>query len=822
MNFRNGMAALLVSVALFGLSACENSKDKAARHLASALELAEKGDGDRALVEFRNVFKLDPENVEARREFADFLLARGDLAGAYGQYLAVTERKPDDQEALRAAASLAARIGNWPEAARQAKALLALVPDDPEMKAVEIAAAYAEAASKGDSAARKAQAEAARALLASRPEDLLLNRLAIDDLAQAQDFPGALAALDKALKLFPEEKALYALRVSLLAAQEDKPGVEAALKDMATRFDDPSVDQALLRWYVGNGQIDQAEAWLRTGTAEPGDAGLQARMQMILFLKQFRSPEAALAEIDATLPLVPVATTEGEGGGEEPVITQGGLQMLRASIQFDQGEREAAITAMKAILEGAAPSEEARMVKVTLARMLVTMGDLVQPRALVEEVLAEDGGDVEALKLKSAWLVDEDKTDEAIALLRSALESAPRDAQTMALLAEAYGRSGSRDLQADMLAQSVEASGKAPTETLRYANFLTGDQKFLPAESLLVDALRLAPENLDLLAALGDLYLRMQDWPRAEGVARRLEELAADPANTQARAMAERLRPAILAGRQDVAGAVSYLEALAGSGDQRAEVAVISAYLSQGKTAEAKVKAEALLARDPKDASARFVMAAVKGATGDGAGAVADYRALLSEDAKRPDLWVALIRQTVQNEGQLKAEPLIDEALQALPEQGDLLLMKANMLELRQDIDGAIAIYDKLYALNSGNLVVANNLASLISSYKTDQPSLDRAWTVARRLNGTQVPAFADTYGWLAHLRGQTAEALPYMELAAKGLEQDPLVQFHMAEVLKASGKPEEAKAYYAKVLTLVPETDTRAFVATARKEAGQ
>ena len=821
MNLRNGMAALLVSVALFGLSACENSKDKAARHLASAMALAEKGDGDRALVEFRNVFKLDPENVEARREFADFLLARGDLAGAYGQYLAVTERKPDDQEALRAAASLAAKIGNWPEAARQATALLALVPDDPEMTAVQIAAAYAEAASKGDTAARKLQAEAARALLVSRPDDLLLNRLAIDDLAQDQDFAGALLALDKALGLFPEEKELYALRVSLLAAQEDKPGVEAALKDMAARFDDPSVGQALLRWYVGNGQIDQAEAWLRGGTAQAGDAGLQARMQMILFLKQFRSPEAALAEIDATMPLVPAAT-EGEGEGEEPIITQGGLKMLRASIQFDQGQRDEAITAMKAILEGATPSEETRMVKVTLARMLVTTGDLVQPRALVEEVLAEDAGDVEALKLKSAWLVDEDKTDEAIALLRGALESAPRDAQTMALLAEAYGRSGSRDLQADMLAQSVEASGKAPAETLRYANFLAGDQKFLPAESLLVDALRLAPENLELLGALGDLYLRMQDWPRAEGVARRLEELATDPSANSARAMAERLRPAILAGRQDVAGAVSYLEALAGSGDQRAEVAVISAYLSQGKSAEAKVKAEALLARDPKDASARFVMAAVKGATGDGVGAVADYRALLTEDAKRPDLWVALIRQTVQNEGQLKAEPLIDEALAVLPEQGDLLLMKANMLELRQDIDGAIAIYDKLYALNSSNLVVANNLASLISSYKSDQPSLDRAWTVARRLNGSTVPAFADTYGWLAHLRGQTAEALPYMELAAKGLEQDPLVQFHMAEVLKASGRADEAKTYYAKVLALVPETDTRAFVATARKEAGQ
>ena len=202
--------------------ACENSKDKAARHLASALELAEKGDGDRALVEFRNVFKLDPENVEARREFADFLLARGDLAGAYGQYLAVTERKPDDQEALRAAASLAAKIGNWPEAARQATALLALVPNDPEMTGVQIAAAYAEAAAKGDTAARKVQAEAARALCwpASLIRSAVATAWCIDDLAQDRRLsPAHLLALDKALALFDEETASFTqMRVSLLAA----------------------------------------------------------------------------------------------------------------------------------------------------------------------------------------------------------------------------------------------------------------------------------------------------------------------------------------------------------------------------------------------------------------------------------------------------------------------------------------------------------------------------------------------------------------------------------------------------------------------------
>ncbi len=823
MKFRHGMAAALVSVALFGLSACENSKDKAARHLASALQLAEKGDNDRALVEFRNVFQLDPENIEARRDFAAFLLKRGDLAGAYAQFQSVIDRSPSDQEALRGAADTAARLGNWPEAARQSTALLALVPGDAPMQAIKIASDYAIAAGKGDSDGLDKAAAAAKTLAASQPQDIFLTRVLVDNFARNKDFDGALAVLDPALQATPEDMSLYGLKVSLLSAKGDKPGVEAALLDMDKRFADPAIGQMILRWYIGNGQIDQAEAWLKAKTAAPGDAGLQARVGLALFLKQFRTPDAALAEIDAALKLAPEAPAAGTAAppaakpGTPAPVTANALRVLRASILFDQGKRDEAIAAMKDILAKATPSDETRMVKVTLARMLVTTGELVQSRALVEEVLAEDAGNVEASKLKSAWLIDEDKTDDAVALLRAALESAPRDAQTMTLLAAAYARAGNHALQSDMLAQAVEASGKAPAETLRYANFLVADQKFLPAESLLIDALRLAPDNLDLLAAMGDLYIRMKDWPRAEGVASRLGDIGT-PA---AQAMADRLKPAILAGRDNVGAAVDYLKGLAaGSDDMKTQIALISAYLGDGKTTEAKALADQILAKNPTDKAARFVMAAVKGATGDGAGAVADLRALATEDPKNPQVWVALIRQTAQAQGQPAADPVIDEALTQLPDQGDLLVMKAGVLERKQDIDGAIAIYDKLYTAASGNLVVANNLASLISSYKTDQPSLDRAWAVARRLNGTTVPAFADTYGWLAHLRGQTAEALPYLELAAKGLDQDPMVHFHYAEALKAAGQADAARAQYARVLELVPGDDTRAFVAAAREGA--
>jgi predicted Zn-dependent protease len=109
----------------------------------------------------------------------------------------------------------------------------------------------------------------------------------------------------------------------------------------------------------------------------------------------------------------------------------------------------------------------------------------------------------------------------------------------------------------------------------------------------------------------------------------------------------------------------------------------------------------------------------------------------------------------------------------------------------------------------------------MLASYKTDKASLDRAWVIARRLRGTNEPAFADTYGWVAQLRGNTDEAVPYLEAAAKALTTDPMVQFHLAEAYKAAGRAEDAKAQYAKVLALVAAGDSRAFVQTARKETG-
>lgn len=806
-------AILVMLAATLTLAGCKTAQERAQEHFASAKEFAAKGDLPHAVVEFRNVFQLDSKNRDARMAYARMLKGHGDLPAAYGQYNQITEWYPNDIEAVRDAARTAAELSNWPEAKRQVTAGLALAPTDPDLLAVQAAVDYSAGVSGQDNKSWQAAAKAATDMLATRPDDILLRRVVFDSLMRGEDYAGAEREADAAIARTPKDKSLYELKLSALAAQKDDAGIEAELKKMVDLFpDDPAMGSTLLRWYVAKGQLDAAEAFLRGMVAShSGAAAAQPELDLVGFLARYRSPDVALAELDRIIAAPPPVSADGS-------ISVRTFQALRASILFDKGQHQQAMDDMKAALKDAPDGDETRRIKVALAKMEAATGDMVGARALVEQVLAEDKGQLDAVKLKAGWLIQGDNPDDAITLLRSALDAHPNDVEAITLMAQAYERLGNRQLLGDMLSQAVQASNAAPDQSIRYAAFLVQDKKYTAAESVLVASLRLDPTNVGLLAPLGQLYVLMKDWPRASQVADRLDELA----TPQARQASDALRPTILAGQQKTDEAVSFLQGLAaqgGSGARSADVAILRTYMSNGEIDKAQAFVRDMLAKTPDDPQARFLSATVDLAAGNTAAAEATFRGLVKEDPKRVTVWVSLIG-VLANSGQDKAaRAALDEALAAQPDSPDLLQIRASYLERDGDPDGAIKIYDQLYQQNSENVVLANNLASLLSTYHgTDPQSLDRAYAIARRLQGTTVPAFQDTYGWISFLRGDVQGALPYLVDAATKMPKEALAQYHLAEAYRALNRPEDAKTYYAKVVALVAPGDTRPFVEASRK----
>ncbi|MGB7270973.1 MAG: tetratricopeptide repeat protein, partial [Albidovulum sp.] len=693
MRFCSLAHAALLSVTLL-VSACDTAQERAERYYQSGLTYLQAGDVERALVEFRNVFKLDGGHRDARVAYAEAEYKRGNVREAYGQFLRLVEQYPNDLQGLKALADMAAANGQWVDAGKFIATGLAVDPGDVRLQALKIFNDYGQAVEANDAAVQVARVKAARALRETAPEELFLRKVIIDDLIRAQSLDAALVEIDSAIELAPQERLLYAQRLSILAALGKDAEVEQGLIGMLAQFPDaPEMQEALVRWYLARKEYDKAEAYLRANI-DPASDDAAPEVELVRFLGLYRGPEAAIAELDAAIK-----------SGKSVSI----FRSARAGFLFDLGDRNGAIAEMEDILKTETDGNETRAIKVGLARMQLAVGNAVAARALVEDVLSEDSGQIEAVKLKATWLILGDQVGEAITLLRRAIDQNPRDADLMTLMAQAYERDGNRDLMREMLAQAVDASGRAPAESLRHAQVLAGEDKLLAAETVLIEALRLSPGNKDLLLPLGRIYLSIKDWSRAEAVARELENLS-DPSLFGDVAG---IRAAVLEGQQRAGDAVTYLETLASEEGAKidAKIAVLRNHLNNGRNEQALAYSAKILADDPQNLDLQYINAAVQGMAGNPAVAEDAYRKILTVDRARPLVWLALYRVLLSDEGRkAEAAGVLDEGLAAVPNSAELLWAKAGILEAAGDIEAAIAIYEDLYKENSANPIIANNL----------------------------------------------------------------------------------------------------------------
>ncbi|HYH45032.1 MAG TPA: hypothetical protein VEG34_05055, partial [Thermoanaerobaculia bacterium] len=135
-------AALLAPLLLFaalGLSACDTAEERAEAHYQRAMTLLAAGDEDRAMVEFRNVFRLNGEHAAARLAYAGELRRQGNVREAYGQYLRLAEQDPKNLDGRRALVALALQVQDYASAAESVAEAYAIAPDDPEIRAFKAA-----------------------------------------------------------------------------------------------------------------------------------------------------------------------------------------------------------------------------------------------------------------------------------------------------------------------------------------------------------------------------------------------------------------------------------------------------------------------------------------------------------------------------------------------------------------------------------------------------------------------------------------------------------------------------------------------------------
>lgn len=785
---------LLVSFALTGCF--KSSEERAAEHYENGLKLMENGDLPRALVEFRNVIALDDDNLDAFRQMARANLELDRYQAAYGSYLRVVEQAPNDIEGRIELSELAFLGRNWEEFERHGAKLVEIAASEPKSEAVQLGLDYRAALLAKDSPKSDATLAKAELLAEELPDNVIARSIRIDGYVSRGKYRAALDLIDQSIAAAPLDESLYALKLQVLARLRDDDGLEAELQNMLKVFPgQKNTQETYLRYLLSRKRFGDAEVFLEQLVADATPETLNgAFVSLVEFIRQTKGMKDALTRVEAEL---------GKQENGNPT-----WEILRASLIFDLGRQDDGIIALEQVLikEGGNMTPlVAQNAQTALAQMLLRSGNEVGARQKVEEILSKDANVPGALKLRAGWLIKDDDTNGAISDLRVALDQEPNDTDAMLLMARAYERAGNKELQQNFLAQAAAASNNAPRYAILHAQALASDEKFLQAETALIASLRIAPGNVQVLSLLGNVYLQLADLPRAEQVVQTLEEID----DNAARMSANRMRAELVARRLGIDEALAFLEAQAGN-DAGAKLSLIQARLRAGKVEDALRSAKEAVEQEPENLNLRNALALSYAASRDYTAAAAEFEALIEARPDAVSVYLQLARIRVVQDGPEAAAQVIDRGLEVTPDAPDLLWGKASFLQNSGDIDGAIAIYESLYKVNSDNLVIANNLASLLTTYRDDKHNLARAETIARRLNGTDIPAFQDTYGWILFRTGKAKEAIAYLEPAAAGLPQDANAQFHLGQAYAATDRPEDALAQMRKALDVAgPLGDT-------------
>ena len=779
----------LFFLAFLALAACESAEERAERFYQSGLTLLEEGDVDRALVQFRNVFANNPHHLDGRLIYAKTQRGRGAVADAYGQYVQVVEFDPDNKEALIALSEIAILSDGWEEAQRYGRTAATVAPDDGRVAIVIAMLDYREAViAKTDPTAPVAIAKTA---LETTPDSIIARKIVLDNAILRKDIPYAISVVEAGLELHPRRLDFHAARVALLSEGDDTARTQSALETMADEFpENLEVQRKLFGWYIQQEDLTAAESYLRTLAAAP-TAGPPEKIVVVEFLRQTQGVDAARAELETLI--------DAEDDDAK-------YRALHAGILFAQDDQDTAIAELEAVISSDIPTDQSLNFKILLAQMLDTQGDVDKAKAQVASVLEQDAGHVEALRMRGNWAIEADDPDQAVTILRQALTEAPRDIGLITQLAHAHERAGDHNLAAERYAVAVEVSNQAVTPSLRHANYLLKQGWVNAAEAVINSALAVSPQSPELLAKLSEIHLELGEWNKVTRTIWKLRAIDTPAAIS----VADQIEVALLNQQERYDETQAFLENIVASGESTsgAKARLVEAQIRGGRLDEARAFVTRELEATPDDATLRFLQADILVLTDDAPAGEAIYRDLLNSYPMNEQVLGRLYGLLLSQERETDADELLDQVITQAPDAMMANLIKSSRLEQTGDIEGSIAVLEQLYNRDRSSLIVANNLASLISSHRDDPETLERAQGIAARMRGTDVPAFQDTLGWIAYRRGDHVEALEYLEPAVRGLPEDPLAHYHLGLTYQALERTSDAIDMLTKAVNIAQDSD--------------
>ena len=746
---------------------CGGAQSRFDTHMKRGQSYFSQGEFLKASVEFRNAMQIIPTDPSARVLAGHTAEHLGRFQVALGLYQSVVDSTPDNMDARASLARLFILAGAPQRGLDLIKPALSQHPNDVELLVTQAAAKIALNDETG------ARADAERALqLAPTNEDAIAVRAGL--YRRSGDLAAATALVDAAVKQLPTNTALRELLASLYASggQHDK-AVEQLRELIRLRPKELRYRGDLARLYVQAQRPDEARRVLEQAIKDFPDDDTP-KLTLVDFVSRQRSPGEAEQLLRGFIARAP---------------DDYDLQLQLGTLLESSDKTQQALAVYQELIRRAGPEPKGMIARDRVAAIDLRQGRTDKALTLITEVLQANPRDPMALGLRGEIELERHDPAAAITDFRAVLRDQPRAISVQRLLARAHLANGEPALAEEALRAALEVAPGDSVTTIELARLMVQTRRPDDAVALLEQAVRKAPD-LPLREELVRAYLAKRDFATARSAARELttsypdaptphylagvaaqgEDKLEEAQKEYEQALA--LRPQAI----EVLSALARLEVSRGQGDRAIEL-VKSAVERDSTNAYAwNLLGELYLARQNlAQATDAFTRAS----------------------RMTPQWWIPqrnLALASAAGNDLTGAMAHYDAAIKLAPSEPALVIELAELCEKHGRVDEAIAHYDAWHRKNPRDQLVANNLAMLLVTNRSDRASLDRARELTQGFDSSTEAAFLDTNGWVHFKRAEYADALPFLERAAERAPSSRVIHYHLGMAELQAGRTERAR----------------------------
>jgi tetratricopeptide (TPR) repeat protein len=787
-------------VVLIALAACSSAESRHDSHMKRGREYFAAESFEKARVEFSNALQITPDDAEARYMSGRVAEKLGDVRGALGAYQAAVDANPEHVAARTNLGRVFVFAGAPDRAMEVIEPALVRHPDNADLLTVRGAARVQLKDSKGavDDAERAVKLEPANegavALLAS------LYR-------QSADPARAVELLTNSIAGQPQSVDLRLVLASMYLGASDRELAVAQFEEVVRlKPRVPAYRLQLALLLTGAGKVDEAERVLQEGVRKMAESR-DMKLAYVDFLTAQRSREA------------------GEKALREFIAKEPGdfeLQLALGTLLDRVHDSKAAIAAYEQVIKAEGDRQQGLAARVRIAAIHAREGRQEQAGKLVDEVLASNPRDNDALILRGNLALEKNEPEKAVTDLRAVLRDHPDAVGVMRVLARAHLANGQAALAEEQLRNAMTLAPKVAAIRVELAQLLAQTQRVDQAIALTEETVTAEPNDLPARETLARLYLGANQLERARAASEDLKTLRPDlAAGYYLAGVVAAAQKRNADARSELGRAVelqpSAIDALA---------ALTRLDLAEGHLKEATARAAAVVAKETTNAPAHNLLGELNLSARDYDAAQAQFQSAVK---LAPKWWIPYRNLGTLHLAQKDVAGAIaayGKGIEATQHQSaELVSDLATLHESQGQSEEAIRLYEAVLARRPDQEFASNNLAMLLVTYRKDADSFNRARDLTAAFGGSNDPALLDTFGWARFRRGDNSEALAALERASKLAPDSRVVCYHLGMAQIKAGQGDKAKQNLEKALSGSPSftgiDEARASLNALQKRTG-